>query len=170
MGAARPGPSVEEWVPLYYPALYRYAFRLTGNGSDAEDLTQETFCSAQAKQSQLREPERVKSWLFSILHHAFLIKKRRERRAQFHAWDEWVEASLASIDQVPLVEDGQLQKALLEVPPDFRAVLILYYFEEFSYRDIAEQLSIPIGTVMSRLARAKQFLKAKLVRDDETLE
>lgn len=171
MGAARPGPNVEEWVPLYYSALYRYAYRLTGNGNDAEDLTQETFCSAQAKQSQLREPDRVKSWLFSILHHAFLIRKRKQRQAQFQAWNAWVEEA-NSVSQVeePLVEKEQLQKAILEVPPDFRAVLILYYFEEFSYRDIAEQLKVPIGTVMSRLARAKQFLKAKLVQGDKTLE
>ena len=83
MKVERPGPTVEELVPLYYTALYRYAYRLTGNSSDAEDLTQETFCSAHAKRTQLREPERVKSWLFSILHNAFLVRQRKHRQASF---------------------------------------------------------------------------------------
>ena len=170
MKVERPGPTVEELVPLYYTALYRYAYRLTGNSSDAEDLTQETFCSAQAKHAQLREPGRVKSWLFSILHNAFLVRQRKHRQAKFAAWEEWVHDIETRSVTPPLVESSQLQAALLEVPDDFRAVLILYYFEEFSYRDIAEQLRVPIGTVMSRLARAKQFLKAKLVQQDKTLE
>lgn len=171
MGVGRPGLIVEELVPLYYSALYRYAFRLTGSTSDAEDLTQETFCSAQAKQSQLRDPARVKPWLFSILHNAFLIRKRKQRQARFDTWEEWIEETVtARPDEVPLVEPKAIQAALQEVPDDYRAVLILYYFEEFSYRDIAEQLDVPIGTVMSRLARAKQFLKATLIRHDKTLE
>lgn len=170
MKVERLGPTVEELVPLYYSALYRYAYRLTGNSNDAEDLTQETFCSAQAKHAQLREPERVKSWLFSILHNAFLVRQRRLRQASFASWEEWIHNIETRPEAIPLVESAQLQAALMEVPGDFRAVLILYYFEEFSYRDIAEQLKVPIGTVMSRLARAKQFLKAKLVQRDKTLE
>ncbi|HQR07182.1 MAG TPA: RNA polymerase sigma factor [Gemmatales bacterium] len=170
MKVERPGPTVEELVPLYYTALYRYAYRLTGNCSDAEDLTQETFCSAQAKRTQLREPERVKSWLFSILHNAFLVRQRKHRQASFTQWEECIHGIETRSEASPLVESAQLQSALLEVPDDFRAVLILYYFEEFSYRDMAEQLKVPIGTVMSRLARAKQFLKAKLVQRDKTLE
>jgi RNA polymerase sigma-70 factor (ECF subfamily) len=166
----RPGSAVEELVPLYYTALYRYAYRLTGNSNDAEDLTQETFCSAQAKFSQLREPERVKSWLFSILHNAFLVRQRKLRQATFATWEEWIHDIETKEEPTALVESAQLQAALQEVPDDYRAVLILYYFEEFSYRDMAEQLKVPIGTVMSRLARAKQFLKAKLVLRDKTLE
>jgi RNA polymerase sigma-70 factor, ECF subfamily len=168
--AAHPGQRVEEWVPLYYAALYRYAYRLTGSSSDAEDLTQETFCSAQAKLSQLREPDRVKSWLFSILHNTFLLRQRKLRKAKFTSWETWIEESAFKTEITPLVESEQLQIALLAIPSDFRAVLILYYFEEFSYRDIADQLRIPIGTVMSRLARAKQFLKSRLIEQDKTLE
>jgi RNA polymerase sigma-70 factor, ECF subfamily len=170
MKVERPGATLEELVPLYYSALYRYAFRLTGNSTDAEDLTQQTFCSAQAKYSQLREPERVKSWLFSILHNAFLVRERKHRQAKFITWDEWIHDIENRQEASPLVDSAQLQTALLEVPDDFRAVLILYYFEEFSYRDIAMQLKVPMGTVMSRLARAKQFLKDRLIKQDKTLE
>lgn len=170
MNVVRPVLTLEELVPLHYPALYRYAFRLTGNSSDAEDLTQETFCSAQAKLAQLREPERVKSWLFSILHNAFLIRQRKKRHGRFTDWEDWKDQIEAELEQEALVESSVLQDALLKVPADFRAVLILYYFEEFSYRDIADQLRLPMGTVMSRLARAKQFLKAQLIQLDKTLE
>ncbi|MFO0816081.1 MAG: RNA polymerase sigma factor [Gemmatales bacterium] len=161
----------DELVPLHYAALFRYAYRLTGSRSDAEDLTQEAFCSAQAKQSQLREPERVKSWLFSILHNAFLLQQRRRRQARFHSWDEWVEQDITMAEAAELpVEVEQLQAALMEIPDTFRAVLVLYYFEEFSYQEIADQLKIPLGTVMSRLARAKRFLKTRLLSRDRTLE
>lgn len=162
---------LNDLVPLYYQALYRYAYRLTGSQSDADDLTQETFCSAQAKLAQLREPDRVKSWLFSILHNAFLIHQRRKRQAKFISWDTLTDVYQEAPEQPePVVEPQVLQQALLDIPLDFRAVLVLYYFEEFSYRDIAEQLKVPIGTVMSRLARAKQFLKARLLDGEATLE
>jgi RNA polymerase sigma-70 factor (ECF subfamily) len=161
----------DELVPLHYAALFRYAYRLTGSRGDAEDLTQEAFCSAQTKQAQLREPERVKSWLFSILHNAFLLQQRRKRTARFTAWDDWVsqQVTTQAVPELP-VELEELQAALMEIPDTFRAVLVLYYFEEFSYQEMAEQLKIPLGTVMSRLARAKQFLKARLLSRDRTLE
>lgn len=159
--AVRPG--IDELVPLYYEALYRYAYRLTGSASDADDLTQETFFAAQAKSHQLREPERVRSWLFSILHNAFLLSQRRKKQANSIAWEKWLDDEISEREpDVPTVSDEQLQSALLAIPADSRAILVLFYFEEISYREIAEQLGLPIGTVMSRLARAKRFLKLQL--------
>lgn len=169
MKIERPELNIEDLVPLYYSALYRYAYRLTGKSTDAEDLVQETFCSAQAKRSQLREPERVKSWLFSILHNAFLVRRRRQRQANFTSWETGLHDVEVQTVELPVVESEALQSALLNMPDDYRAVLILYYFEEFSYRDMAYQLQVPIGTVMSRLARAKQFLKSQLIKRDPTL-
>ena len=169
--AVRPG--IDELVPLYYEALYRYAYGLTGSASDADDLTQETFFAAQTKGHQLREPERVRSWLFSILHNAFLLMQRRKKQTRSIAWEEWLEEELVESEPVvPPITDEQLQAALLAIPADSRAILVLFYFEEFSYREIADQLSLPIGTVMSRLARAKRFLKQQLVghAEDEEAE
>ena len=80
MGGTGPGPSVGELVPLYYAALYRYAYRLSGGAGEAEDLTQDTFCTAHAKRSQLRDPARVKAWLFSILRNAYLHRQRTKKR------------------------------------------------------------------------------------------
>lgn len=154
-------------VPLHYQDLYRYAYRLSGNSNDAEDLVQETFCLAQSNQEQLRDSARVKSWLFSILYHAFLLHQRRKKKLRYVSWEEAQDVVASSEPELPPVSSAQLQSCLMQVPADFRAVLILYFFEDFSYRDIAAQLEIPIGTVMSRLARAKQFLKNLLQKHVE---
>lgn len=157
-------------VPLHYQDLYRYAYRLAGNSNDAEDLVQETFCSAQSNQEQLRDATRVKSWLFSILYHAFLLHQRRKKKLKYVTWEQDLDHVPMAEPELPAVNSTQLQAGLMEVPEDYRAVLILYYFEDFSYRDIATQLGIPIGTVMSRLARAKQFLKHLLSKHVEQEE
>jgi RNA polymerase sigma-70 factor, ECF subfamily len=156
--------SVHQLVEAHYAALYRYAYRLTGSPADAEDLTQETFCQAQLKLAQLRDPARAKAWLFSILYNAFLHRVRSSK--QEHAVSlEWVGDLAERLpDPLPDVEPERLQKALGELPEGFRTPLILYYFEDFSYRDIAEQMELPMGTVMSRLARAKAHLRARLLQ------
>ena len=163
MRGARPWPNVEELVSLYYAALYRYAYRLTGSSSDAEDLTQETFCSAQSKKGQLRDQDKVKSWLFSILRNAYLHRQRHRRRSGVISLEELDSLLPQPIEaELPEVEPAQLQEALNQLPEDFRTPLILYYFEELSYRDIAEQMQVPMGTVMSRIARAKEHLRKAL--------
>src|SRR5215217_7404038 len=77
----RPGSpqTVQRLVDEHYAALYRYAYRLSGSGADAEDLTQEAFCKAQLNLGQLRDPRRAKPWLFSILRNAYLHRARAER-------------------------------------------------------------------------------------------
>lgn len=155
--------SVQQLVDEHYLSLYRYGYRLTGSSADAEDLTQETFCKAQLQMAQLRDPGRAKSWLFSILRNAYLHRVR-SRRQQRQVPLEWVgDLAGPSPEPFPEVETEQLQQALDELPEVFRTPVILYYFEEFSYRDIAEQMDLPIGTVMSRLARAKAHLRARLM-------
>jgi RNA polymerase sigma-70 factor (ECF subfamily) len=163
MGLPGSQHDVQQLVDDHYIALYRYAYRLTGSAGDAEDLTQETFCKAQLHLRQLRDPARAKSWLFCILRNAYLHKLRAEKHRRC--------VSLSNVHDVPErprgpmldVEPEQLQQALNELPEGFRTPVILFYFEDFSYRDIAEQMELPLGTVMSRLARAKAYLRARLV-------
>jgi RNA polymerase sigma-70 factor (ECF subfamily) len=156
--------SVQKLVEEYYGSLYRYAYRLTGAAADAEDLTQEAFCQAQLKLGQLRDAGRAKAWLFSIVRNAYLHRLRA--RKQEHAVSlDWVGDLPERLpDALPEVEPGRLQRALGELPEAFRTPVILYYFEEFSYREIAEQMDLPMGTVMSRLARAKAHLRARLLQ------
>jgi RNA polymerase sigma-70 factor (ECF subfamily) len=155
--------AVAALVEAHYAALYRYAYRLSGASQLAEDLTQETFCLAQNKLHQLREPARAKSWLFSILRNAYLHHLRTTKQEKQVSLDGLPDVPDRSPDALPIVDSQELQKALNEMPEAFRAPLILFYFEDFSYRDIAEQMEVPLGTVMSRLARAKTFLRQRLM-------
>lgn len=154
---------IAELVETHYVSLYRYAYRLTGSVADAEDLTQEAFCQAQAKYGQLREAAKAKAWLFTIVRNVYLLRLRNERRARLVNLDDLSELPESLPESLPEVEPEQLQHALDELPEIFRTPVILYYFEEFSYRDIADQMDLPIGTVMSRLARAKAFLRGRLL-------
>lgn len=159
MGSAA---ELRELVDAHYEGLFRYAYRLTGSQADAEDLTQEAFGKALARLAQLREPDRAKAWLFRILRNLYLHKVRDEKRHRVIPLDAVGDLPGREADSEPLIEPGRLQQALDELDEGFRTPLILFYFEEFSYRDIAEQMDLPIGTVMSRLARAKAYLRAKL--------
>ena len=150
-------------VEAHYAALYRYAYRLSGSSQEAEDLTQETFCLAQNKLHQLREQDRAKSWLFSILRNAYLHRLRLSKHEKHVSLDGIGDIPDRLPEPLSAVDSAQLQKALNELPEAFRTPLILYYFEEFSYRDIAEQMNMPLGTVMSRLARAKAYLRQRLM-------
>jgi len=162
MGSPGGQRTVQRLVDDYYVALYRYAYRLTGSADQAGDLTQETFCKAQAQFRQLRDINRAKAWLFSILRNAYLHKVRSEKQHRQVSLDCVGEPAMVSEDSFPEVEPERLQALLHDLPEGFRTPLILFYFEDFSYRDIAEQMDLPIGTVMSRLARAKLYLRERL--------
>jgi RNA polymerase sigma-70 factor (ECF subfamily) len=154
-------------VEAHYEALFRYAYRLSGAAADAEDLTQETFGKAFTRLSQLRDRERAKSWLFQILRNLYLHKIRDEKRHRVIPLDSVGDLASRASSEALEIEPEKLQEALNELEEGFRTPLILFYFEEFSYRDIAEQMDLPIGTVMSRLARAKAYLKVKLTPQGE---
>ena len=149
-------------VEEHYAALYRYGYRLSGTQADADDLTQETFCKAQAQLAQLRDPDRAKPWLFSILRNAYLQRLRSERVHSPVSLDAIGDLADEPPDPLPDIAPEQLQRALNELPEGFRTPVILFYFDDMSYRDIAEHLDLPIGTVMSRLARAKAHLRTRL--------
>src|SRR5579872_6358868 len=143
-------------VEQHYALLYRYAYRLTGSEADAEDLTQQTFMTAQARWDQLRDETRAKSWLFTIARNAFLKELRAPAFQSTSFLDELPDprSAMGPVDS----DTEQLQSALNDLPEEFRSPLILFYFREFSYKEIAEQMEVPVGTIMSRLARAKAYL------------
>lgn len=151
-------------VERYYALLYRYAYRLTGSDVDAEDLTQQAFLTAQARWDQLRDETKAKSWLFTIARNAYLKELRGP-----------VCIPSSALDELPGKSDGKppdsgsyefdhehLQNVLNDLPEEFRSPVVLFYFEEFSYKEIAEQMDVPVGTIMSRLARAKAYLRQRL--------
>lgn len=160
--------TVQRLVDEHYAALFRYAYRLCGCAADAEDLTQEAFCKAQLNLTQLREPDRAKAWLFSILRNAYLHRLRADRNQRCVSLDGIGELPEPSPEPLPPVDPERLQEALNELPEVFRTPVILFYFGDFSYRDIAEQMDLPLGTVMSRLARAKARLRERLLQPGST--
>src|SRR6185436_6798378 len=85
------GPRIEQLVSEHYAPVYRFAYRLSGTAADAEDLTQETFCQAQAKLSQLREPAAARGWLFSIVRNAYLHRVRSQKNGKMISLDESTE-------------------------------------------------------------------------------
>ena len=153
----------EQAVSLFYEPLYGFAYSLSGNENDACELTQETFARLLAKGGQLRDGSKVKSWLFTTLYRVFLGWKSRERRLP-HLEISSVEHELPPIaaELVDTMERDTVREALLEIDERYRAPLTLYYLEEHSYEEIAELLEIPIGTVMSRLSRAKALMRGAL--------
>jgi len=154
---------LHQLIDAHYQPLYRYAYRLAGSAADAEDLTQEAFGKALTRLSQLREPEKVKGWLFRILRNAYLHKIRDQKRHRIVPLDAVGDLPERDAEEMPDIDPARLQQALNDLDETFRTPIILFYFEEFSYRDIAEQMDLPIGTVMSRLARGKAYLRTKLM-------
>jgi RNA polymerase sigma-70 factor (ECF subfamily) len=165
---ASAGDSLSELIDAHSEALYRYAYRLSGSAADAEDLVQEAFTKAIARLPQLREPDRARGWLFRILRNAYLHRVRDEKRHRVVPLDAVGDLPGRPADDPPEIAPARLQQALDDLDEVFRTPIILYYFEDFSYRDIAEQMDLPIGTVMSRLARAKGYLRSRLQPPDPT--
>ena len=161
---------IAQLVAEHHQAVYGYAYRLTGSAADAEDLTQQVFLQAQQKLEQLRSRDAARSWLFTILRHFFL--KECEKRQPVAAGNLRIEIDHlpAATAEVPPVDRAELQAALDELPVHYRVVVTMFYYEDCSYREIAERLELPIGTVMSRLARAKEHLRARLFRTEDGKE
>jgi RNA polymerase sigma-70 factor (ECF subfamily) len=170
MGMPGSQRAVQRLVEEHYVALYRYAYRLSGSAADAEDLTQETFCKAQLNLRQLRDAQRAKGWLFSILRNAYLHRLRSDKQQSVVSLETVGDLPELTAEPLPEVDPERLQQVLNELPEVYRTPILLYYFDDFSYRDIAEQMDLPIGTVMSRLARAKAFLRSRLLPAAEEVE
>ena len=159
MADDRADSDIQRLVREQLDSVYRYAYRLTGSVPDAEDLTQQTFLLAKQRLEQLREPEKARGWLFAIVRNCFL--RSVERQQPMAASDVGLDLEMVpeGAESGSRVDSAELQAAIDRLPPDFRLVVVMFYFEDCSYRQIAEKLELPIGTVMSRLARAKKQLR-----------
>lgn len=154
-----PNTEFEALVDEHYEKLYRFAYSLGGDPDLASDLTQQTFYVYARKRSQIRDPRRTKSWLFTILHREFIaLKRKASRHPQFEI--QMVENELPVIepDSIERLDAQMLMAALQRLDERFREVLVLYHIDDLAYREIAEVLNLPIGTVMSRLARGREHL------------
>jgi RNA polymerase sigma-70 factor, ECF subfamily len=152
----------------YLDGLYGYALVLTSNHAEAEDLVQETYVRAIPAIGKLREGSNTKGWLFTILRNIWLNHLRKCRNGpemvEIEAGDDVAnsigERSKDSHDlYVRKLEAEQVRAAIQELPTDFREIILLREYEDLSYQEIASILDCPVGTVMSRLARARARLR-----------
>jgi RNA polymerase sigma-70 factor (ECF subfamily) len=160
--------SFENLVNAHYEHLYRFALSLARSEADAGDLVQQTFCRLAAKGEQLRDKSKAKSWLFTTLHREFLGQRRHEDKfpkVEIAAVNE-TELAAKSVSMENKLDGAGVMAALKILDETYRAPLALFYLEEHSYRDIAEILEVPIGTVMSRISRGKELLR-KIVLEKE---
>lgn len=155
-------------VDAHYAPLYRFALSLARNTQDAGDLVQQTFFVWATKGDSLRDPLKAKTWLFTTLYREFLRTRRRDARVTSLETMPEPDQELVSDDlaRVSKLDVATALLALQSVDELFRAPLTLFYLQDLSYREIAEVLAVPIGTVMSRLARGKAQLRAALEQRD----
>jgi len=168
----------EELTLPYLRALFALALRLTGDATAAEDLVQETYLKALLAFPTLRDPERTRSWLFRILSRLVTDRHRTSSREvagcepdeldRFSLYD-----LIADEDPFPYSErlhdeflaqfrDAEVRRALMALPEIYRVPLLLLYAEGLSYRELADVLECPVGTVMSRLHRGRKILEREL--------
>lgn len=157
--------SFEALALPHLESLYRIARRLTQNEHEAEDLVQETYLKAyRAFASYEARAFGIKPWLLRILHNTFLNRLARERRAPRAVDQQLLDQSSSNSASLVPPEldyedlDEEVVRALDRLPPEFRAVLLLWATMELSYQEIADVLEVPIGTVMSRLHRARRLM------------
>lgn len=150
----------DEIVNAYYQPLYRFAYSLAKNEHEAGDLTQQTFFIYAEKGNSLRDKSKVKPWLFTTLYREFLRRKRKDQRMDSYE-PEMLEAVSGSVEpRIRRSLDANLAvEALEEVDEVYRHPLSLFYLKDLSYKEIAEVLDVPIGTIMSRLSRGKAQLR-----------
>ena len=161
----------------FVDALYNTAYRMTRNPEDAEDLVQETYLKAYRYYDKFEEGTNFKAWLFKIMKNTFINNYRKRQQSpafsDFADIEESFESQVNedSVRQIKNPEeellenvlDQDVQLALDRLPPDYRMVVILADLEGFSYKEIADILEVPVGTVMSRLYRGRRLLEAAML-------
>lgn len=153
-----------EWVKQYQSFLYRAAWALSGERGAAQDLVQETFVLAWRARKQLREGVAVQAWLYQILRReAMRVWRERE------PWEVWDDAHCEGVadDRVQVDLRIDLLNAIQALNPVHREILVPFYLADMSYEQLAAAMNIPVGTVMSRLSRARRALR-QLLEEEES--
>ncbi len=160
-------PSWEQVVREHSARVYRLAYRLTGNRHDAEDLTQEVFVRV-FRSLPTYTPGTFEGWLHRITTNLFLDITRRRQRIRFEGLGEEITARLCGAEPTPSQAfderhlDGDVAAALADLPPEYRAAVVLCDIEGLSYEEIAGVLGVKLGTVRSRIHRGRAQLRTAL--------
>ena len=159
-----------DWaVEQFFEALYKFAFSLAGKESDAADLTQDTYRVLLTKGDAIRDARKVKSWLFTTLYRQFLGRRRHATRFPEMPVEsaEW-ELPTITPSHADDLDGSFVVAALQQLEEKYRAPLAMFYLEELSYKEMAEVLGLPIGTIMSRMSRGKEILRHRLQEPSPT--
>lgn len=161
-------------MPLF-DQLYNFAYWLTQNREEAEDLVQETYAKALKGFSSFQLGTNFRAWMYRILRNTFLTSRTGLRAtmtvsldSEDNAADQPVEGATPETILMDRSNEELMQRAIDQLPVHFREILLLCEVEEMSYQEIAETLSIPVGTVMSRLSRARKGLRGRLQEQLQT--
>jgi len=171
------GWNFEEAAMPFVDSLYNTAYRMTRNAQDAEDLVQETYLKAYRYYDKFEEGTNFKAWLFKILKNTFINNYRKKQKtppqSDFAEIEDAFESRLSSdvtgqmkSPEEEILEDvldEDVQRALDDLPPDYRMAVLLADLEGFSYKEIAGILELPLGTVMSRLYRGRKLLESAML-------
>lgn len=155
-------PDVSAQIVACIPGLRRYARGLTGNRESADDLVQDTLERAWTRIAFWERRGELRAWLFSILHNLFVDRVRSVRSSPVEELPEEESVVPVRATQTDMLEVRDLDQALLKLPPEQREVLLLVAVEQMTYEQAARVLDVPAGTVMSRLSRARERLRAVL--------
>ena len=160
MSGASPSPEFSLALVGLLPRLRRYARVLARESGTADDLVQDTLERAWSRHAQWRPGSDLRAWMFSIMHNRWVDLTRADRLAPLDVLDD---ATPEPVSENPPAFDGiDLQRGFERLSPEHREVLMLVAVEEMSYEEAAYALGVPIGTVMSRLSRARRRLRSEL--------
>jgi RNA polymerase sigma-70 factor, ECF subfamily len=169
-----PDTQFERDVVPYMKELYPSALRMTRNPSDAEDLVQETVAKAYRAFHQFEPGTNLRAWLYRIMSNTYVSAYRKKRREPLQSLYDDIEAAPAAAgglneparsaeaEALDRLADSDIMQALRELPDEFRTAVYLVDVEGYPYKEVAEMLAIPIGTVMSRIHRGRTKLRQRL--------
>jgi RNA polymerase sigma-70 factor, ECF subfamily len=170
---AQRSPEFEAQVLEHLEMLYAVALQLTRNAADAEDLAQNAVVKALRFHDKFKEGTYIKAWLLTILRNTFINEYRKRSRTPIQVELSGAEAAdipvtprpvgdLGHVESMLELLDDEVRQAVADIPDDFRRTVIMADLEEKSYKEIAEVMDCPIGTVMSRLYRGRKLLRDRL--------
>lgn len=174
--------AIDQLLQEHFKSIYNLAYRLTGNYDDAQDVISEAFLRVYNALPRFRGDANFSTWLYRIVMNVFLDERKKRRLRQHDSLEAMVQLDEGEVQRqieddspgpVEAIERGEeaviVQRAVLALPEAQRTMIALYHFQELSYEEIAAIMKLPIGTVKSRLNRARLALKSKLQGQRELL-
>lgn len=174
--------AIDQLLQEHFKSIYNLAYRLTGNYDDAQDVISEAFLRVYNALPRFRGDANFSTWLYRIVMNVFLDERKKRRLRQHDSLEAMVQLDEGEVQRqieddspgpIEAIERGEeaviVQRAVLALPEAQRTMIALYHFQELSYEEIAAIMKLPIGTVKSRLNRARLALKSKLQGQRELL-